>query len=357
MSKTVFILGHAKRRPGDFVIFLQYLHHKGHKAKLLLHPYEDYSHLDTVFTVDENVVIYPRKDRGYIFNLLQDTWLSLKILKQANFDYFIGATNIDVLPGIIRRKLLRAKVPYILYYPRDYREARYKNPFFNSMYYLIERIAVKYSDLTVSNTKRAESKRLGHGLAPKKSIVIQNPVKITNPAFQPKSIRKDRFIYQGDLSQEHGLYDLVKTITPIISKLVIIGDGDDWDRTIALANRSNLSLETHRAKTQEFVSEYLMAFEGIGLAPYNLTSKWPYYASPMKVGDYITCGIPVLMSDVPEVAQEVKERGLGVVYGRLSLCEIKEQLANLSTAGFEKKAQQFYSANNIDALLGLLPNL
>jgi glycosyltransferase involved in cell wall biosynthesis len=136
---------------------------------------------------------------------------------------------------------------------------------------------------------------------------------------------------------------------------VIIGKGDDWDRTVELAEKLDFELEVHHSKTQEFVGEYLSKFEGIGLAPYNLTSKWTYYASPMKVGDYIACGIPVLMSDVPEVAREVNEKGLGVVFHDVELNEIKRKLEDLDTSGFEKKAQAFYAANNITALLDRLP--
>jgi glycosyltransferase involved in cell wall biosynthesis len=284
-----------------------------------------------------------------------DFWFNLKLLGTNRPDIIIGTTNFDAIPAIASRSILRRRHPLIIYYPRDYADGRYSNKALNQIYLWVESIAVRNADTTISNTKRAEAKRLDHGLRADRSLVIPNPVNGPAPKFQPKNIRKDYFIYSGDVNREHGLYELIETIAPLIKKLVLIGDGPDWDKTVKLAHRLKLETEVHRAKDRLFVLQYLMNFEGLGLAPYNLNKGWTHYASPLKIGEYISWGIPAITSDVTEVSGEVSSSGLGVVYQELKLRVIKDLIVKLDTEHFEIKARAFYSRHNRDELLGGLP--
>jgi glycosyltransferase involved in cell wall biosynthesis len=351
MAKSAFILGHTNGRIiGNLGILQDYLKTKGYKITLLLHPLDSSESIPTTLTTDGQEVIIPRHPHG-IASFIGDLFLSLKLLKASDPSVFIGTTNFDTLPAIIRRQWFGQRIPYILYYPRDYAEDRYSSRILNLIYRWVEQVAVRYADATISYTSRAEAKRLGHGLSRNRSFVIPNIVSIANPTFTKKDIRKDHFVYSGDVNAEHGLYELIQTISPLINKLVIIGSGPDWDRTISLAKDLGLHLEIHHDKSREFAVEYLRDFNGVGLAPYKLAKKWPYYSSPLKIPEYVASGVPVLMSSVPEIAAIVSNQKLGVVYEELGLEAIRKQLDALDTNSFEARAQEFYEAHTVEHLL------
>jgi glycosyltransferase involved in cell wall biosynthesis len=97
------------------------------------------------------------------------------------------------------------------------------------------------------------------------------------------------------------------------------------------------------AETLAFMKKY----DGWGIAPY-VPNSWAYYCSPLKVVEYIACGIPVLMSNVPEIAGEVNKNNLGIVYDDLNteVTRIKKQLDAFSTKHFRVEAKEFYKRYN-----------
>lgn len=348
--KKVFLICHRTAKAGGLDNLLQFLRDEGCSVSTLLHPLDNYSALPTAYEDDDgNVTNVTRANRG-MANYVEDFMYSLKYLKRTDFDTFIGCNNFDTLPAVFARLVLRRRIGKIIYFPRDYSEGRFGNKLMNFVYAAVEKIACRYSDVVVSNTKRAEAARHKLGLDLEKSVIIPNPVLIPRPLFKNRPIRKTDFIYVGDVSKEHGLYDLVRTITPYISKLVIIGGGKDWDRTVAYAERQDFTLELHQNKPREFVIEYLQGFSGIGLAPYNLESRWTYYCSPLKVGEYIACGVPVLMSDVPEIAEEIQNKGYGITYHVLDIEELRSKIESFNARSFSSKAKSFYESMNANKL-------
>ncbi len=356
MSKTIFILSHTNGQPGGLDTLEEYVAFKGYREIRLLHPLDDYSEVDTTFLKPGGTIeTIGRRPKG-IFNLVGDFYLSVKYIQHSKFDIFIGASNFDTIPAIFCRKLLGKKIEKIVYYPRDFSKDRFSNPLLNKIYLKIESVASKHSDLIASNTKRAESQRIQLGLNTKKSVIIPNPVNLQDITFARKKINKSHFIYVGDVSIEHGLYDLIQTIHPLIKKLVIIGSGNDWERVTEFTKSQKFVTEIHHAKTRKFVMQYLQSYNGIGLAPYNNESKWTYYCSPLKVGEYISCGLPVLMSSVPEIASLVTKMSYGLVYKELKIDPIKKALKKLDTNEFYKKSEVFYkdySAQNLLKKLGI----
>jgi glycosyltransferase involved in cell wall biosynthesis len=100
----------------------------------------------------------------------------------------------------------------------------------------------------------------------------------------------------------------------------------------------------------------MQKFSGFGLAPYTLDNKWTYYCSPMKVVEYLACGVPVLMSSVPEISSYIKENGLGIVYSKLDLDGISHDLEFFETANFNikaKKSYAIYNQNNLYSKINL----
>jgi glycosyltransferase involved in cell wall biosynthesis len=164
--------------------------------------------------------------------------------------------------------------------------------------------------------------------------------------FNKKELNKNKFIFIGSVTKEHGLYDLIENIYPLVARLVLIGYGDDWDRVVRLCEEKNIKTEIYYKKDHEFCISYMKEFDGFGLAPYNLSSKWTYYCSPLKVVEYVACGLPVLMSSLPEIAGYIEENNLGIVYNKIDCTKIGDAIRAFDCNDFNLKARNFYDVYN-----------
>lgn len=344
--KRIFIISHSSEIQGPIDYYRKYLKKNDCSVSIVEHPLDNYRGRATVFYNQNETIKIKRSNSLGILNLFIDFFVSVRFSLKIDFTIFIGANNFDVLAGIFLRKIFRKRIEKIIYFGSDFSEDRFNNLLLDKIYYGVEFICCRYADLVISNTKRAEEKRFNFGLKKEKSIIVPNGVLLEKEEFQDKELRKDNFIFAGSVTREHGLYELVETIHPLIKKLVLIGYGDDWDRVVNLCRAKNIKIETYFKKDHGFVIDYMKKFDGVGLAPYNLHSKWTYYCSPLKVSEYIACGLPVLMSSLPEIAGHVKENCLGVVYSELDYNNIKRDLKMFDIENFHLKSQEFYRIYN-----------
>lgn len=349
-EKTVFMNLHSSKIAGPADYFRDFLLRKKYNVFYLSHPLDNYVNRYSVFRFNIGKKQKIKRINLGLFNLIIDFIISLRFILLKNYSVFVGANNFDVIPAIIARKIFRKKIKKIIYFAADFSESRFSSNLLNQIYYLIEKIAIRYSDFVVSNTKRAESKRFEFGLKKEKSIVIPNGVLLEKPIFNKKNIDKSSFIYVGSVSKEHGLYNFLNALKPIIKKFTLVGDGDDWQRVLDFLKKNNIKSQVYHQKSHDFVIDYLQRFNGIGIAPYNTKSKWTYYCSPLKVNEYIASGVPVIISNVPEIADLVKKEKYGIVYNRLDCDEIRESLDSFNVEAFDSKAKEFYNIYNQDNL-------
>lgn len=61
----------------------------------------------------------------------------------------------------------------------------------------------------------------------------------------------------------------------------------------------------------------------IGFALYTKNISWNKYGDSMKAREYVACGLPVIISDIPSNADDIKEYSAGLVVGDLSKAEIE----------------------------------
>ena len=98
-------------------------------------------------------------------------------------------------------------------------------------------------------------------------------------------------------------------------KLVIIGHGPYEARIKEIINERKLesSVSLYGPMNHERILSVLPSF-ALGLAPYSPSpNSITWYADPTKIKDYLTCGLPVVVTNVPEVASELEKRGAGTI--------------------------------------------
>jgi glycosyltransferase involved in cell wall biosynthesis len=349
-ASPVFVANHTTGGMGPIDYYETYLWRHGHDTVRIDHPLDRYDGHKSLLRRNGRVEHEWRRRQGGPRGLIRDFMSTIRAVLRAKAPVAVGSNNFDTYSILAARRLLLFRKPRVIYFGADFSEDRFSSGLMNWIYTYVERTAIRHADLVVSNTHRAESKRLELGLDQRKSVIVPNGVLLAQPEFKPKTIRNDHFIFVGAVTREHGLYELVATIKPLIGKLIIIGQGEDWDRVLRLCVEQRIPHEAHTGWSHEAVLDYLRDFDGFGLAPYNRFSKWTYYCSPLKVSEYIASGVPAICSSVPEVAGTITADRLGFVYENGDLEEIRAALDAFDAAAFHLRAQRFYAAYNSDTL-------
>ena len=139
--------------------------------------------------------------------------------------------------------------------------------------------------------------------------------KILQPQVALKKPGENLIIYQGSLNMGRGLELAISAMQFMENtRLIIAGTGDVevnlWELTRSLKLQEKVHF-TGRIPPEELRQYTIQADLGISLEE-KLGLNY-YYALPNKLFDYIQARIPVLVSDLPEMAQIVAHYGIGKV--------------------------------------------
>ncbi len=168
------------------------------------------------------------------------------------------------------------------------------------------------------------------------------------PNYDDKKVnfesRENRIIYQGALNKDRGVELMIKAMQHIEGfELAIAGAGDIEDHLRKL--RQELKLENKVrffGKLQVKELNQLTKTCKLGLSLERNTNLNYYYALPNKIFDYINAGVPVICSDLPEMAAVVKQYKVGEIFAG----ETEAQLATIITKLLENNELiQTYHAN------------
>lgn len=248
-------------------------------------------------------------ENGY-FGYVVDFWKAYqKIKKEKKLDIAIGMNCFDTLPLILLRK---NRIKKIVFFGTDFSRKRFSNKILNFVYVVIDRYCAKKSDFVCCNTQRTINQRINEGINSEKIIYTPNGVFLNKIKVGEKKNYDRKLVYVGHVSKEHGLENLIRLVIKTKLVLDVIGDGPDlenlkkkyFDERVKFLGR----------KSHNEVLKYLVDFRGFGVAPYNRISDWTYYCDPVKIKEYLAFGIPIIISDVPEISERIKNEKLGYVF-------------------------------------------
>lgn len=249
---------------------------------------------------------------------------------QSNIVY-IGVDPLNSLWGFLGKKLNLVKT--FIFFSPDYSRKRFDSNIINTIYHLVDEIAVKNADFIWSVSPRIQDIRLKMGIGAFKNFVVPN-APLMRKIPQGKWKRDSDLVLVANISKGANTSVLLAALLKLkregkIFKLKIIGAGGGL---VALKNNiKKLKLQDQiilkdRMEHKEVYRELQKSRAGVAF--YNREEDWTYFCDPMKVRDYLACGLPVIMNDVPYIATDIEKFSLGVV--------IKEMKKNVLAQSLEK---------------------
>lgn len=248
-------------------------------------------------------------------------------------DIAIGVDNLNTMALLLLKKLHIVKK--VVYHTVDYAPIRFQNKLLNRIYHALDRWCCYNADILWNSSGRMNDGRIKSG-AKKEEIAktIVTPDGSNFAAEKRLTISKiDRklVVFLGHLRERLGLELLVESFADVVAsvggaRLLIIGDGP------LLSNLKSLTKNLKISKNVEFtgfiekhsdVDEKLRK-AAIGIAMFEpVKGSYEYYSDAGKPKVYLAAGLPVVITRVPEIADEIDEKkaGFAIAYKRESLAK------------------------------------
>ena len=263
-----------------------------------------------------------------------------KELKKTDSSIYI-AEDIFTLPVVtFIAKMKKAKLYYNSREFYSFLAGLRNKPKTQSIIRMLENFFIKKVDkVFVTGDGDAEFLQEYYGI--NNTVVIRN-LPLKQKATEPKDFRKmlnisessTILLYQGVILEGRGFEPLLNVMTKIKNcDLVVLGTG------VFQAKYEKLAVELGLKKRVHFLgnidqSELINYTSGadLGIALIENISKSYYYALPNKLFEYIMAGLPVLISNLPQMKKIVNDYEVGEVVDLENIDEVetilKEFIAN-----------------------------
>ena len=349
LTKKILFIAHVTKINGPVQAFIKFLSKNTVKSHVITHPmpiadhtikgqipskdfYSEYFRLSQgkKQTLKKFKNLKPFTILNYFIHLIY----SIIFVYKNKFDLIVAADVLNAFSAIIMKKLGITKK--VAFYVIDYSPVRFYNKLLNFIYHKLDRFCVRNSDIVWNISEKINQVRLNQSI--KKSIVV--PVGVYLNEFNPVKNWKDNdkvIVYAGALSESKGVQLLIGCIPNIIKKVPdakfsIIGDGPYKKNIIELINKNNLqkNVKLFGFMDREELLYYLSKCR-IGVAPYQYyKNSYTIYADPTKPKEYMACGLPIIITDVPSTIIDVKKDKLGIVI-KYNTNEFVNAVVNLIT--------------------------
>lgn len=230
---------------------------------------------------------------------------------------WVGGDAFAALIGVLFQRLRLTKV--VVLFATDIVPERFGNRVLNFLYRAVYVLATKNSNWVWCLSPSA--KKALSGFADKEIIVIEggpdaNEIK---PWISP-TYDSSKILYLGYLEESKGIGLLLQAFKMVIdkgvdAKLEIIGSGplEEW-----VKQKIKKDGIGSRVNFYGFVEDYgqlirLVSSCCVGIALYDpAPQNYSYFADAGKVKEYLACGLPVILTRVPEIWEEIEKREAGM---------------------------------------------
>ncbi len=292
---------------------------KGRRSHLIL--YEDEKIIfqkDLIWLRTNPWLLFPSLPFVAIAICLQTIWYTYRFKrKYGRFSNYLSVNAYTAWIGNCMRDLglVRKTIYWVWdYYPINHPDWRLR--LMRILYWRFDKPSRSSSDKVIFLNKNLQ---LTRNVERKNSVIPMG----TNPSHKNISTddASDKIIigYLGMLKKSQGLdllFDNLEILKNKIPKLriEIIGSGPDEEYFKARAQKHAEVVTLYGFIENNYDVEAIMKYWSLGLATY-MPLAWSehYWTDPSKIKAYLSAGIPVLMTNVPSFAQEVKQYKAGSV--------------------------------------------
>lgn len=260
-----------------------------------------------------------RRPAGGVWWYIFDFFLSIVwiLREQRVYDVYIGVDPLNCLGGVILKRL--GVTRRVVFYSIDFTPRRFANRVLNGVYHGIEWICVRFSDERWDVSPRIGFAREAMlGLSGKRYPARIVPVGVWRQNIVGSSLYDPhRFAFVGHLLPKQGVGKVIDAL-PLVRKRVgdatflVLGGGEEEGRLRRRARKLGVVKHVEfcgwiddQKRVQELLSRCAFGvalYEPRGSRAENFT----YYADPTKIKTYLSCGLPVVLTDVPYNAKDLE---------------------------------------------------
>jgi glycosyltransferase involved in cell wall biosynthesis len=328
---AIGFLGHIFFDTRTFNLF-NTLKDKGHDVTFIGFDWltKDFQSIDQ----EEITVTKLHKSRISILFYLRFFLLQIKAYLKTNVDIYFAGDFFSLPASVIAAKIKRAKVYYDsreIYSELPSLEKREK---LKKFFKIIERIFIKQTDC-VFTTGEMDSEYIEKLYSLKQTYLLRNlPLMKKNISpinYQTEfNIPSNKLIilYQGIIVEGRGIETYLKAVKKADNLyLVILGGGEHIEKFKLLSEEMKINDRVFFAGkiSQDKLLDYTAgAFAGLSLI--DDISINNHYALPNKLFEYVMSGLPVIVSNLPQMKKIVLEYDIGEVIKESNEDELIEVL-------------------------------
>lgn len=260
---------------------------------------------------------------GYLLDMTYTiTWV---LSDRATYDVFVGVNALNCLVGLILRKF--GIVKHVIFYSIDFTPTRFSQRLMNIIYHWIESVCIKHVD-----ERWNVSPRIGQGRETLLHISENEyPQKIVPIGVWERDITQEAgqfnryaLVFLGHLLQKQGVQMILQSLPAIKEKipeisLHIIGGGEYEHTLKKITTNMRLSkyVKFYGWMSDQVTIRRIMSQCALAMATYDPSgeneSNFSYYADPTKIKSYLSCGLPVIMTNISYNAQKLSKRKCAVL--------------------------------------------
>jgi glycosyltransferase involved in cell wall biosynthesis len=342
------------------------LQHKAKKVIMINHPLVAEGSNKHIVTIYERGKLKSQKKYSlpnkppYTFAL--DPFVPLRL---PDSTAWFGFNNLAALRGLRRKK--RGKTQKVYYWAVDFVPNRFGNNVLTKVYNRVDKKVSLHADARIELTQTAlqsrteylglDDKSTAPGVVAPMGTWLDRTPKAKVTAWDHKKV-----VYLGHLVERQGVATLIRALQLVFKKdpevtAEIIGSGPEAELLKKLAEKLGISKQVvfHGFVKDHKDVESILAQGTVAVAPYiKDKTNFTQFADPGKLKAYLGANLPIVLTDVPPNAQELKSAGAAVIVedspgavaeGLLQLLSNKKSWLSAHTAA-TKLAHEF-DWNNI----------
>ncbi len=337
--QKIFVASHVTEGFGVVQALKAYLVKRNPRFAFVEHPFSysgiSGSRVSTFRSSLPSTEEAKKQTRNVFLSFIRDFVLSIYWCFKRGKDstVFVGVDSLNALAGLVLKRLgLNFE---LVYYAPDYTPNRFDNKLLNKIYQTIDRVVSKGADYVWNISERMQQMRADF-VEESRNLYVPNGVYLDKVNLEARKGRDiNSLVISEHLTKGKGLELVLDCFEDILklnanATLSILGTGPDerYFKSLVAEKRLQDKIFFLGNETPDIYLNYLAKF-GIGLCfREGGVESLAYYSDPTSVKEFLSCGVPVIVTSNLWVSVEVASVPLGKAIA-LTKSDLLDALGNL----------------------------